>query len=513
MATATLRVASPEEITSLRALDDHRSRAVGDAWSRRTAWLLPAALMLCLGLVGLDRHSVWRDEAASLVAVRRTLPELWTMLGHLETVHALYYTLLHGWLQLGSGEAWARLPSVLAMTVAAGLVGVVGTRVVSAPVGLVAGLLFALNPSVSHYAQEARSTAMVAACALLVTWCLLQAVGRRRAWWVAYAAACAVLVGLNLLAFLVPVALGLTLLWWRSPRRVLLRWAVATAPALLVTGILVRAIGDQPYGIRWIPELGTSSVRDLAHLTLGPTLPLVLLVALLVVAGLWPTGSAAHRRLRALAVPLLMLPGASLMAYSLVQPVFVPRYVFPSVAAVSLLAGLGVVRLGQAVARRSGRPVLALVAGCAVLVVGGAGIGAQRFERTPASRPDDLAGAAAIVAAQARPGDAVLFLPNNRRLVALAYPASFAEARDIALAASPEVAGNLTGRPLPLPTTLHTLTETSRVWAVGRPGLALLPGETDARAQLDLLDRTFDPVERTGSRGVGVTLYVRKPTA
>lgn len=472
--------------------------------------------MLGLGLVGLDRHSVWRDEAASLVGARRTLPELWTMFGNLETVHALYYTMLHGWLQLGSGEAWARLPSVLAMTAAAGLTGVVGSRLVSVPVGLAAGLLFAVNPSVSYYAQEARSTALVGACALLSTWFLLRALGHRRelgprrGWWTAYGLACVALVGLNLLAVLVPVALGVTLLWWRSSPGVLLRWAVTTVPALLVTAGLLLITSEQPYQVGWIPRPSLGSVRELAHLALGPTWPLVVLVSLLALAGVWPTRCVPELRLRALAVPLLGLPTTLLLAASLVQPVFVPRYVFPSVAAASLLAGLGVVRLGQALSRRTARRVLAPVATAVVLVVAVAGLGEQRLVRTPDSRPDDLGGAAALVAAQAHPGDAVLFLPDNRRLLALVYGESFAGVRDVSLAASPEAVGNLTGRPLPLSTTLQNLTGSTRVWAIGRPGLALTASETDARAELDLLDRSFDAVERTGTHGVGVTLYVRR---
>ncbi|MBB3326829.1 glycosyltransferase family 39 protein [Microlunatus antarcticus] len=507
MTTTTLGVTSSEVGPRLR-----RPR-----WASRSAWAVPAVLMLCLGLVGLDRHSVWRDEAATLVAVRRTLPELFSMLTQLETVHALYYTLLHGWFQLGSGETWARVPSVLAMAVAAGLVGVLGTRLVSAPVGLVAGLLFAVHPSVSYYAQEARSTAMVAACALLAAYLLLQALGHRRElapdrrWWWAYAVAAAVLVGLNVLAVLVPVALGVTLLWWRTPRATLLRAAAASAPAVLVAGVLVLVSRQQPNQIGWIPRPGIGSVRDLVHLTLGPTLPLAAVMGLLVLAGAWPRGTASARRLRALAVPLLAVPSGLLLAASFVQPVFVPRYVLPSVAGVALLAGLGVVRLGEAAARRTGRPAaLALVASALVLVVSAAGVGAQRLERTADSRPDDLAGAAELVGAQAQPGDAVLFLPDNRRLVALVYPDSFAQTRDASLSDSPEAAGNLTGRPLPLDATLHNLTESPRVWAIGRPGLSLLPTETDARAELALLERSFDAKERTGTHGVGVTLYVRR---
>ncbi len=487
------------------------------SWTGSALVWLPGVLMLLLGLLGLDRHSVWRDEAASLVAARRSLPELWLMLTHLEIVHALYYTLLHGWLQLGSGEAWARVPSVLAMAVAAGLVGVIAARLVSVPVGLVAGLLFAVNPSASYYAQEARSTALVAACALLATWFLLRSLHRGATWWTAYAVTCAFLVGLNLLAFLVPLAHAITLVCWHRRRRALTSWAAASAPALLVALALVVAARRQPYQIGWIPRPGLGSIRDFVHLALGPNLPVAVLVCLLVLAGLVGNRVAAERRLVALALPMAVLPTAALLAVSLVQPIFVARYVFPSVAAVALLAALGVVRLGRVVSSRhdtwTRARAVALVAVAALLLVGAGGLGAQRLERTAASRPDDLGAAARVVSSGARAGDAVLFLPSNRRLVALAYPQAFAGVRDVGLDGDPVQAGDLTGRPLPLSATMQNLSASPRVWAIGRPGLALMPTERDARIELALLEREFVPVERTGAHGIGITLYVHRPTA
>ncbi|SEQ45431.1 mannosyltransferase [Microlunatus flavus] len=488
--------------------------------------LLPVGAMLVVGLVGLDRRSMWRDEAASLVAADRSLAELWAMLAQLETVHALYYTFLHAWMQLGSGVVWARVPSVLAMAVAAGLVGVLGARLASVRVGLVAGLLFVANPSTSFYAQEARSTAMIVAVALLATWLLLRAearAGRRAAgWWVGYAVAGAVLVALNLLAVLVPLTHLLTLLWWRRPRSALLSWGLAVLPALAVAGTLALMTRSQPFQVGWIPAPGPATVRDFVHLVLGPTVPLMALVAVLVLLGVLPV-AAARSRLTAVALPLLVAPFVALVAASFVQPIFVARYVFPSVPAAALLAAAGVDRVGTWLAgrlaarpdgRASGRRLAtgapALVAALAVALVALGGLGTQRAERTPSSRPDDLAGAAAVVAAGARSGDAVLFLPDNRRLVALVYPASFARTHDVALSEGPVQAHNLTGRPLPLASVEANLAGSPRVWVVGRPGLAVLPSETVARSELAVLDHDFVPVETPDPHGVGITLYVRR---
>lgn len=508
MAAVTFGVTSPE-IGTRAVVEPHDAAARRPLYRARAVLWVPAVLVLALGFLGLDRGSVWRDEAASLVAADRTLPELWAMLTHVESVHAVYYTFLHGWMQLGDGEVWARVPSVLAMAVAAGLLGIVGARLVSVPVGLLAGLLFAVNPSVSYYAQEARSTALVAAFALLATWLLLRTVERRSGWWLGYALACTVLVGLNVLALLVPVAHGITLLLWRR-RRALVPWAVAAVPALLVAVVLGARAGLQPYQIGWIPEPGISSVRDFVRLALGPNLAVAALVSALVLVAVLTARTEPLRRLSALALPMAVLPSVALVLASFVHPVFVPRYVFASVAAVSLLAAVGAVRVGRLVATRTGSRGLVAVAVATVLVVGVGGIGTQRLNRTAASRPDDLAGAARVVAGASRPGDALLFLPGNRRLVALVYPQSFAGLRDIGLAEGPVQADNLMGRPLPLPTVLRNISASDRVWAVGRPGLALQPLDQDARAELALLQRDFTPLPYPGARGVGITLYVRR---
>ena len=506
MAAVTSGVTSTEVGT--RAADLQPSDATARSEGRAVLWV-PVLAVLALGFLGLDRRSVWRDEAASLVAARRSLPELWAMLAHVESVHAVYYTFLHGWLWFGGGEVWARVPSVLAMAAAAGLLGVVGARLASVPVGLLAGLLFAANPSVSFYAQEARSTALVAAFALLATWLLLRAEERQSRCWVGYALACAVLVGLNLLALLVPVAHAVTLLL-RHRRRALVPWAVATIPALVVGVVLGATAGLQPYQIAWIPTPGLSSVRDFVLLALGPNLAVAGLVAALLLVAVLPGRDGSLPRLRALALPLAVLPSVVLVLVSLVHPIFVPRYVFPSVAAVSLLAAGGVLRLGRFVASRTGPRAVLVVAVAAVLAVGVGGIGAQRLDRTAASRTDDLAAAARVVAGAARPGDAVLFLPSNRRLVALVYPRSFAGLRDIGLAETPVQADNLMGRPLPLAVVLRNIAASGRVWALGRPGLALQPVDQAARAELDLLQRDFDAVPYTEAHGVGITLFVRR---
>ncbi|MFJ6596306.1 glycosyltransferase family 39 protein [Streptomyces violaceusniger] len=135
------------------------------------------AVMLGLGLWGLDRGTMWRDESATYQMARRTLPQIRDALGTVDAVHGLYYLLMHPLLALHPSEVTMRLPSVLAAVAATALVAALGCRLARPRVGLWAGLLYATTPVVTHYAQEGRSYALVAACAAWATYLLVGAAG------------------------------------------------------------------------------------------------------------------------------------------------------------------------------------------------------------------------------------------------------------------------------------------------------------------------------------------------
>ncbi|MFD8462289.1 glycosyltransferase family 39 protein [Streptomyces antimycoticus] len=135
------------------------------------------AVMLALGLWGLDRGTMWRDESATYQMARRTLPQIHDALGSVDAVHGLYYLLMHPLLALHPSEVTMRLPSVLAAVAATALVAALGCRLARPRVGLWAGLLYAATPVVTHYAQEGRSYALVTAGAAWATYLLVGAAG------------------------------------------------------------------------------------------------------------------------------------------------------------------------------------------------------------------------------------------------------------------------------------------------------------------------------------------------
>ncbi|RSS31166.1 hypothetical protein EF902_48220, partial [Streptomyces sp. WAC05858] len=139
--------------------------------------VLPMAVMLALGLWGLDRGTMWRDESATYQMARRTVPQIRDALGTVDAVHGLYYLLMHPLLALHPSEVTMRLPSVLAAVAATALVAALGCRLARPRVGLWAGLLYAATPVVTHYAQEGRSYALVTAGAAWATYLLVGAAG------------------------------------------------------------------------------------------------------------------------------------------------------------------------------------------------------------------------------------------------------------------------------------------------------------------------------------------------
>jgi len=490
--------------------------------SRRSqviAVAVPAAVMLGLGLWGLDRGGMWGDESVSYLVARRTVPQIWQLLHTVDAVHGLYYLCLHYVLALHPGEVVLRLPSVLGAALAAGLIAALGNRLARPRVGLWAGLLYAVTPMVGHYAQEGRSYALVSAGVAGTTLLLVRALRERRTrvWW-AYGGLLALTSVLHELAVLVLLAHGATLALARVPRAVWSGWARGAGAAVLVLLPLVWVSRGQSGQVAWLRTPGWPQVEDLVRsFAVGRTGNVFWGYVLLVAVGVW-----AGRRLMAVALPLLVLPPATLLLASQIQPLFDARYVLYALAGAPLLAAAGADRLVTAAGRllpgvSRGPYPYPLVAFAGVLAVAFAfahGLPQQRADREADHRPENFAAVSAVVARQARPGDAVLFLPAFWRVGALAYPQGFREARDVALTESAVRSGTLSGLEAPPAELRRRLASVNRVWVVA-PAYVLnsrrYPSDPTERLKLALVEEHFTPVEDYDSgRRITLGLYVRR---
>ncbi|OOK66753.1 dolichyl-phosphate-mannose-mannosyltransferase family protein [Mycobacterium kansasii] len=169
-----------------------------------------------------SRPSLWFDEGATISAsARRTLPELWNLLGHIDAVHGLYYLLMHGWFAIfPPTEFWSRVPSSLAIGAAAGGVVVFAKQFSGRSTALCAGAVFAILPRVTWAGIEARSSALSVTAAVWLTVLLVTAVRRNKPWvWLLYALGLmlSILISINL-GLLVPVYAALLPLLARRNR-------------------------------------------------------------------------------------------------------------------------------------------------------------------------------------------------------------------------------------------------------------------------------------------------------
>jgi mannosyltransferase len=461
---------------------------------------------LVLGLWGLSRQdSVWRDEAATWQVAQRSAAEIWHMLANVDVVHGLYYLLMHVLFEcFGPSTLTLRLPSVLATAVAASCVAVIGRRLADAWAGLAGGMVFGLLPAVQFYLQEGRSYALVAAGAgtstlLLVT--ILQGRVRIRHW-AAYSIAVLLTGLLNWLSLIVLAAHLATLLWARAERGVLARWASAAGCAIVGVLPLIVFSRGQSAQLSWIPPLSW-------HMLIGPGV----LLAIAGACALLDRPQAGRLSATTVGLPLLAVPQLGLMGLSLIQPIFLDRYILYSMLGLALLIGTAV----GAVVRRSkprfptaSRWTLPVALAVAMLAL----LPQSLAKRSPASRVDDVLAVTSDIRHLKQPGDAVVFVPSARRDTKSVTPDAFTGLRDIALAETPEESGTLKGvetdpdhirAAILAERRVLLVTDASRV---ARPVTAARD-----RTKTAVLHRYFTAVADEQARGRRVTVYERRSTA
>ncbi|MDX5564468.1 glycosyltransferase family 39 protein [Streptomyces sp. ID05-04B] len=505
--------------------------------------------MLAVGLWGLDRGGMWRDEAVTFQVARRTVPQIWRLLHGVDAVHGLYYLVMHAVLAVRPGEVVLRLPSVCAAAAAAGLVAALGVRLARPRVGLWAGLLYAVTPLAGHYAQEGRSYALVAAGAAGATLLLVRALdgGTGRMWWApgggtgrtrwaprvgvgrvrwapgggsgrmwwAYGGVVAATCLLHELAVLVLCAHAITLALLRAPGAVWRRWTRAAGAAVAVLLPLALQSRRQSRQVGWLPVPDWESAeRLLRGFTAGPEGAVfwgcVTLMAVGLLAG----------RSTAVTAPVMLAPPAVLMLFSQVMPLYHERYVLYALAGAPLLIAAGadlVVRRLAVLTGRSSRSRTVTAAGVlAVALVFVQLLPLHRYYRTLAHRPDNLAAVSALAAGEVRPGDPVLFLPALGRRAALTYPDGFRGVRDLALKAPGARSGTLYGREVGPRELQRRLARVDRLWVFAQR-YALrsrwFPVDPTERLKLVAVEERFTPRWERERSGVTLRLYVRRPAA
>lgn len=469
-------------------------------------WLLPVLWTIALGLWGLSREdSVWRDEAATWQVARRSTVEIWHMLGNVDVVHGCYYLLMHMLFDcFGPSTTTLRLPSVLATGIAAACVAVIGHRLAGVWVGLAGGMAFGLLPAVQFYLQEGRPYAVVAAGAGISTLLLVTALqGRvRTLCWAAYGSTILLMGLLNWLSLMILLAHLATLLWTRAGREVWTRWTTASAAATACVLPLILFSRGQSAQVSWIPPLSW-------RMLIGPAV----LLAIGGVGALLDRPRAGRLSVAAVGLPLLAVPQIGLIALSLLQPLFLDRYILYSMLGLALLIGTAIGSAIQAVRPRLPRASKGILP--AVVVAAMVALLPQSLaKRSPASRVDDVLATASDVRRMKETGSAVLFIPSARRDTKSVSPNAFAGLRDIALVESPERSETLKGVEASPDHIRAAMLAQQRILLVTDATQVAKPvtAERD-KTKTAVLKKYFTPVADEQARGRRVTVYQRLATA
>ncbi|WP_117665360.1 glycosyltransferase family 39 protein [Micromonospora sp. MW-13] len=451
-------------------------------------WAWPALVTLAVTGAGVGAAQPWRDELATWSAATRPLGDLARMAGVIDAASWPYYLLLHGWVAaFGDSPTALRLPSVLAAAGTAGLTAALGGRLFGQRAGLLGGLLFAVLPGTSRYAQEARPYAFVALFAVLATLLLVRALDRP-GWrsWAGYAAAVAGLGLAHLVAITLLAAHAATAPCARrapapppvgAPRAVPGRarrprppwgWLAAVLAALVVLApLVVLAVGQRGRQLDWVDRARPADLTALpgALAQSGAVGGLLL--------GLAALGAARWGRRALLPAACVALPVLLVFLAGLAGPLWVPRYLFFTVPFACVLAGaaLGAGAARPAASVPAGAGVALPAALAVVLLAGLLGLPDQaalrRSHEWPRDALVDYRGAARVVDEGRRPGDVIVFAPRNGWLfldLGVRYHLGDRQPRDALVVRDRNARGDYWADECPRPA--ECLAGVDRVWLV-----------------------------------------------
>lgn len=372
-----------------------------------------------ISVIGASRPSMWFDEAATVSAsTHRSLPELWHLLGHIDAVHGLYYLFMQAWFAVFPvTEFWSRLPSCLAVGVAAAGVVTLARQWAPRRVAVCAGLLFAVLPRMTWAGIEARPYAFAAMAAVWVTVLCGHATRRdTRAVWLGYGLAVVVSTLLNTFTVLLVPVHAVLIRLLRPGRPVTRRWAGSSGAALAVLTPFLLFSRGQIRQVGWIRPPNWHTVvdvvqqqyfdRSVAFAILAGAVLLGTAVAVRTGRRRPPSGS--QHSLLILCAAWMLIPTAVTVGYSaVVKPVYYPRYLICTAPAIAIALAVCVATLAGS--RRA-------VAGFLALFVIAAAPGYLGQRGRYAKEGWDYSAAADVVAAHAAPGDCLLVDNTTRWL-------------------------------------------------------------------------------------------------
>ncbi|GAB3802738.1 glycosyltransferase family 39 protein [Humibacter antri] len=430
--------------------------AVRTSERRRLGGIAVAAglVALAVSLIGSWIPSLWGDEAASLLSAQRSFGSLFTMLGHVDAVHGLYYVLLHFWVNVAGTSPFAiRLPSAVGVGLGAAAVVWMCGRMRGLRFAVIAGIVAVVLPRLTYAGEEARSYATDAALCAVVCAIVVEIVLRRHrsvGLWTAYGLVLVFATYLFLYNLLIVIAIGVFLALTPMAHRHLRGFVTATGLAVIASApLLVFAYLERAQVAYLADQAQVTSSSVFVQMWFGavPFAIVAWLLILVAVGDLVLRTVKSRREARAIAVrtPIanrpelvvlalcwLVLPMGVLIATSALMHGFTARYGTIAAPAAAILIAAGIDRLASLTARR-----WVGVVGVAAVLVAAAPVWVS--QREPYSMNEsDWNQIAATVHANAQQGDGIVFdegvRPSRRtRLAMSTNPAAFSAVKDVTL--------------------------------------------------------------------------------
>ena len=394
-------------------------------------------LTAIVSIAGGGRPSLWFDEAATISASTRTVPELWRMLGNIDAVHGLYYLIMHGWFTIfPATEFWSRLSSAMAVGVAAAGVVVLAKMLASRSVAITAGIVFAILPRVTWAGIETRSYALSMVLAVWITIFVLEAARRNKPrWWLAYSTLVVAGGLLNVFLVLIVPVHAVVVATASGSKPVRRAWVVSAGAGLAAITPFLLFTQTQLFQVRWITTLTDNPLLSITRdQYFDHAMVFAILAGIAIVAGLIAVPRHGQLvsdhpwRVVVVAAAWATLPTIVMFAYSaLRQPIYYPRYLSFTTPAMALLIGFCVV-----VAIRSRVGIAA-----AVLAFVCAAVPNYLAQRGPYAKEDmDYSSVADVITRYAAPGDCLVmdnsaaWKPGPIRPMLAARPAAFQKLHD-----------------------------------------------------------------------------------
>ena len=374
---------------------------------------VPALLGAALCLIEVTTRSLWLDEAATVAIAGQHGSAFWHAAAHDGGNMLGYYALLHvliGW--FGDGAFVIRLPSVISAGAGAGAISLLGLRLFDRRVALFAGVLAAVSLPLVFWGQDARGYApMIALVAGSFLAFAELADGPRRRWpWIAYVVLTVLSVYASYVAIFALPAQLVALAWCRryAWRRVL---SAIAACAVCWIPLAVLALSRGSGQLFWIArpnfKLERQVVQALTSAGFEPNFRPVVVATPLAIVTLGLLVFAAARVLRrprwgpVLALSWLVVPVVLMWLWSFIgQPIFTPRNLLVALPAVALALGWVIAQ-----SRFAWPALVVLIALRAVALVPSYG-----------TSPENWRAASAFLAGDKRPGDCVVFYPQDGRM-------------------------------------------------------------------------------------------------